>query len=133
MGNNKSALSYARVSCSTHSWTSASRSHAFYIDSIPPLLTTEYVWPDLGLVGSLSLQMASNTRSLSIIAHVDHGKTTLSDSFLSRARVLADDKAGTALTLDFGKEEQERGITIKSMLFSIYMVCPDLSQAPASR
>jgi elongation factor 2 len=59
--------------------------------------------------------MASITRSLSIIAHVDHGKTTLSDSFLSRARVLSDDKAGTALTLDFGKEEQERGITITSL------------------
>jgi translation elongation factor EF-G len=60
------------------------------------------------------IKKIKSTRNLCVIAHVDHGKTTLSDSFLSRAGLLYEDKAGTTLALDTDKEEIERGITIKS-------------------
>ena len=58
-----------------------------------------------------------DTRNVAVIAHVDHGKTTLSDALLHRAGVLSADKAGDqskGRALDTSQEERERGITIKS-------------------
>ncbi|HXV66722.1 MAG TPA: elongation factor EF-2 [Nitrosopumilaceae archaeon] len=51
-------------------------------------------------------------RNFGVIAHVDHGKTTMSDSLLASSGIIAPSAAGTALAMDFDKEEQERGITI---------------------
>ena len=51
-------------------------------------------------------------RNFGVIAHVDHGKTTMSDSLLAASGIIAPSAAGTALAMDFDKEEQERGITI---------------------
>jgi elongation factor 2 len=51
-------------------------------------------------------------RNFGVIAHVDHGKTTMSDSLLAHSGIIAPSAAGTALAMDFDKEEQERGITI---------------------
>ena len=51
-------------------------------------------------------------RNFGVIAHVDHGKTTMSDSLLAYSGIIAPSAAGTALALDAMKAEQERGITI---------------------
>ena len=53
-----------------------------------------------------------NIRNFGVIAHVDHGKTTMSDSLLANSGIIAPSDAGKALALDFDKEQQARGITI---------------------
>lgn len=53
-------------------------------------------------------------RNLCIAAHIDHGKTTLTDNLLAGAGMLSEDLAGKVCKMDFDKQEQERGITIYS-------------------
>lgn len=55
-----------------------------------------------------------NIRNMSVIAHVDHGKSTLTDSLVSKAGIIAQAKAGETRFTDTRKDEQERCITIKS-------------------
>ena len=61
---------------------------------------------------------------MSVIAHVDHGKSTLTDSLLSKSGIIAKEKAGTARAMDTRADEQERGITIKSTAISMYFEMP---------
>ncbi len=56
---------------------------------------------------------------MGIIAHVDHGKTTMSDSLLAATGLLSPGMAGTALALDFMEEEQKRQMTIKAANISL--------------
>ena len=56
---------------------------------------------------------------MGIIAHVDHGKTTMSDSLLASAGLLSPGMAGTALALDYMEEEQKRQMTIKAANVSL--------------
>lgn len=56
----------------------------------------------------------SNIRNMSVIAHVDHGKSTLTDSLVSKAGIIASSRAGETRFTDTRKDEQERCITIKS-------------------
>jgi len=53
-------------------------------------------------------------RNMGIIAHIDHGKTTLSDNLLAGAGMISEELAGQQLYLDFDEQEQERGITINA-------------------
>ena len=56
---------------------------------------------------------------MSVIAHVDHGKSTLTDSLVSKAGIIAGAKAGETRFTDTRKDEQERCITIKSTAISV--------------
>jgi len=57
---------------------------------------------------------------MSVIAHVDHGKSTLTDSLIAKAGIIAGEAAGNARTTDTRQDEQERGITIKSTGVSLF-------------
>ncbi len=59
-------------------------------------------------------------RNFGVIAHVDHGKTTMSDSLLAHSGIISPSSAGSALAMDFDKEEQERGITIYQANVTLY-------------
>eukprot|EP00088_Acartia_fossae_P046329 TRINITY_DN4_c0_g1_i4.p1 TRINITY_DN4_c0_g1~~TRINITY_DN4_c0_g1_i4.p1 ORF type:complete len:850 (-),score=338.46 TRINITY_DN4_c0_g1_i4:446-2995(-) len=61
-----------------------------------------------------------NIRNMSVIAHVDHGKSTLTDSLVAKAGIIAASKAGETRATDTRKDEQERCITIKSTAISMF-------------
>jgi elongation factor 2 len=61
-----------------------------------------------------------NIRNLSVIAHVDHGKSTLTDSLVSKAGIIAAKNAGEARFTDTRQDEQDRCITIKSTGISMF-------------
>merc|ERR1712224_193475 len=64
-------------------------------------------------------------RNMSVIAHVDHGKSTLTDSLVAAAGIIAMEQAGDARLTDTRADEQERGITIKSTGISLYYEMSD--------
>ena len=60
-----------------------------------------------------------NIRNIAIIAHVDHGKTTLVDKMLMAGHLFRDNQQTDDLILDNNDLERERGITILSKNVSI--------------
>ena len=53
-------------------------------------------------------------RNIDIAAHIDHGKTTLSDNLIAGAGMMSEELAGKQLLLDYDEQEQARGITINA-------------------
>jgi elongation factor 2 len=66
-----------------------------------------------------------NIRNMSVIAHVDHGKSTLTDSLVQKAGIIAEKAAGNARFTDTRADEQERCITIKSTGVTLYYELSD--------
>ncbi|KAK3833642.1 MAG: P-loop containing nucleoside triphosphate hydrolase protein [Linnemannia gamsii] len=66
------------------------------------------------------MDKVTNVRNMSVIAHVDHGKSTLTDSLVSMAGIISAARAGEARFTDTRQDEQDRGITIKSTAISLY-------------
>jgi len=71
------------------------------------------------------MERKKNIRNMSVIAHVDHGKSTLTDSLVGKAGIIAAQKAGEMRFTDTRKDEQERCITIKSTAISMFFMLPE--------
>merc|ERR1712159_628263 len=72
-----------------------------------------------------TMDLAHNIRNMSVIAHVDHGKSTLTDSLIAKAGIISAADAGDKRNTDTRADEQERGITIKSTGVSLYFEAND--------
>lgn len=71
-----------------------------------------------------------NIRNMSVIAHVDHGKSTLTDSLIAKAGIISKKSAGEERFTDGREDEQLRGITIKSTGVSLYFDCKPSEDEP---
>ncbi len=58
------------------------------------------------------MRKPEHIRNIGIVAHIDHGKTTLTDNLLAGAGMMSEELAGKQLAMDFVEQERERGITI---------------------
>jgi len=75
----------------------------------------------------------TNIRNMSVIAHVDHGKSTLTDSLVAAAGIIAIEDAGNVRLTDTRQDEKDRGITIKSTGISLFFEMPsDYTVPPES-
>src|SRR3989344_4211057 len=75
----------------------------------------------------------TNIRNIAIIAHVDHGKTTLVDALLKQSQTKMHKDTATSLIMDSNELEQERGITIFSKNASVVWKDPSVDSGQVTK
>nr|HMQ54196.1 GTP-binding protein [Anaerolineae bacterium] len=74
------------------------------------------------------MTIRTDLRNIAIIAHVDHGKTTLVDGMLKQARVFRENQQVATRVMDSNDLERERGITILAKNTAITLPDPQTGQ-----
>ncbi|PIN85214.1 MAG: elongation factor EF-2 [Candidatus Diapherotrites archaeon CG11_big_fil_rev_8_21_14_0_20_37_9] len=60
-----------------------------------------------------------NIRNMGVVAHIDHGKTTMTDNLIAASGLMSEELAGKQLVMDSEDQEQARGITINAANISL--------------
>src|SRR3989338_9937789 len=76
-------------------------------------------WDNMGKFAAELMAQRENILNIGTVAHIDHGKTTLSDSLIAAAGLISQEVAGTAQIMDYEDQEQDRGITINAANISL--------------
>ena len=86
-------------------------------------------------MGAIACRVAMNLRNIAIIAHVDHGKTTLVDAMLWQSGTFRQNQDVRERVLDSMDLEREKGITImaKNASVSYGGVKINIADTPGSR
>ena len=79
-------------------------------------------------VASIMIQKRNDIRNVAIIAHVDHGKTTLIDGLLRQAKIFRENQVVAERIMDSNDLERERGITILSKNTAISIPHPETGE-----
>jgi ribosome assembly protein 1 len=88
--------------------------------SVPPVLSTAKMPAINPAILSALHHTPANIRNICILAHVDHGKTSLTDSLIATNGIISPKMAGKVRYLDSRPDEQTRGITMESSAISLY-------------
>jgi elongation factor 2 len=74
---------------------------------------------DMAAAAQKLMGTQKDVRNIGIVAHIDHGKTTLSDNLIAAAGLINKELAGKQQFMDFEDQEQDRGITINAANISL--------------
>src|SRR3954447_13208267 len=102
------AVSISAPSAEAHRITAATVTSASYATMLAPMTLTSGV----AMPATASYNVRDDLRNIAIVAHVDHGKTTLVDAMLRQSGVFRANEQLIDRVLDSGDLEREKGITI---------------------
>jgi len=74
---------------------------------------------DMVKLASQLMNNRETIRNIGIVAHIDHGKTTMTDNLIAAVGLMSNELAGKQLFMDYYELEQERGITINAANISL--------------